>query len=760
MPKVSTIQNNFGAGEFSPLLNGRSDVKRYKQGLAKCLNYAPTIQGGLTRRSGTKFINELSSGTAGFRLVPFVIDSETTYHLLFRDGLNSARVYEDRVDVGSFTHVSFPDVSKIDYAQTPEGLFIVDGTRKPQLIVNDGSATLWTVGNFAFVGGPWLSLNNTATTATPAGTTGTVNVTFSSVTGINNGGGFTTSDLLRLIRYKPTSGAAWGYGQIVGVTSGVLVSVTIADTLAGTAASGFWQLGVYSQDFYPSSVEFHDSRVFYSGVARNPDHIDASRVDDYVNFYPSENDGSVTAIHGLSFALNSVELNIVKWMLSSSKGLILGTSSGEWLIKPSNNSAALSPSDITAKKHTSWGSASVGALAVGRDAVFIQKSGRKLRELRYFFDVDGLNSEDLTVLAEHISETGIISIAYQKTPQPVVWMVRTDGMLIGVTYERSQDAFKVGWHRHTIGGVSDAAGSPAKVKEVSVIESVDGSRDEVWVVVQRYIDGATVQQMEYITPEFEDTIEQKDAFFVDSGLTYDDPKTISAATKADPGVITATSHGFSDGDKVLISDVLGMTELNTNSYLVANKTTHTFELTDLLGADIDTTGFTVYVSGGEVRKYVTTISGLTHLEGEEVAILADGAVQPDKTVSSGAITLTESATTVHVGFGYNSDAKLLRAEAGAADGTSFGKTRRTNRIGIMFHRSLGLKVGFSFDDLTQLTFRKSSDPLSRAVPLFTGIESYQVDADYDFENQFCFRQDQPLPSIILAIMPQMHVMDR
>jgi hypothetical protein len=75
-------------------------------------------------------------------------------------------------------------------------------------------------------------------------------------------------------------------------------------------------------------------------------------------------------------------------------------------------------------------------------------------------------------------------------------------------------------------------------------------------------------------------------------------KNITAATKANPGVITSTAHGFSDGDEVYIDSVGGMTELNGRNYLIANATTNTFTLQDLFGNDIDTTGFTAYTSGG------------------------------------------------------------------------------------------------------------------------------------------------------------------
>ncbi len=329
-----------------------------------------------------------------------------------------------------------------------------------------------------------------------------------------------------------------------------------------------------------------------------------------------------------------------------------------------------------------------------------------------------------------------------------------------MTYDRDLDALRVGWHRHIIGGVSNAAGDDSVVESVQVIPSVDGRRQDVWLIVKRYINGGVKRHIEYITKLFEDTDEQRDAFFVDAGLTYDAPVAITNITKANPVVVTASGHGLSNGDKILIVDVKGMTEVNTNTYLVAGVSGATFQLHTLTDVAVSSTAYTTYVSGGTVRKLVQTISSLNHLEGETIDICADGAVQPSQVVTGGKITLVEKAATIHLGYGYNSDGELLRIEAGAADGTALGKTRRTHRIGLLLHRSVGLKIGYSFDSLDIVTFRTTSDLLTRAVPLFSGIKSENVDADYDFDNNFCFRQDQPLPSTILAIMPQMVTQDR
>ena len=86
-------------------------------------------------------------------------------------------------------------------------------------------------------------------------------------------------------------------------------------------------------------------------------------------------------------------------------------------------------------------------------------------------------------------------------------------------------------------------------------------------------------------------------FFKDQGQITEADKSISAITKANPAVVTATSHGYSNGDDVWINSVGGMTEVNGRRYTIANVTTHTFEL-----SGVNSTNYTTYTSGGTAAK--------------------------------------------------------------------------------------------------------------------------------------------------------------
>jgi hypothetical protein len=645
------------------------------------------------------------------------------------------------------------EIFDLSFTQSADTLYIAHPSHAPKTLTRTGH-TSWTFDTLSLFDGPYLSTNGTSTTLTPSATSGSVTITASAAT-------FASTDVGRWIRIKHST--TWGYGIITAYTDSTHVTLVTRSSFGATTASSTWRFGLWSDTTgYPSTVVFHEDRLFFGGSALFPQRLDGSVSGIYGSFSPTDPDGTVNDSNAVSFSLNANDVNVVRWLVSDEKGLLAGTVAGEWLIRPSSTGEALTPTNVTAKRSSSYGSADIQPLQVGKATLFVQRAGRKVREMTYFYDVDGFRAPDMTVLSEHVTAGGLVQMAHQKEPFSVLWCAREDGVLAAMTYERELDELKVGWSRHILGGTGDAAGGDPEVESVAAIPSSDGTRVELWVIVKRYVNGATKRYVEYLTKYFEDTDEQKDAFFVDCGLTYDAPVTITGATKANPVVVTAAAHGFSNGDKVLISGVEGMTNLNGHSYVVANKGPNTFELTAEDGGtgNVDGTAFSTYVSGGEARKYVSTISGLWHLEGATVDLLADGAVLPETTVTNGAITLTAASTTVQIGYGYNSDAQMLRLEAGAQDGTALGKTRRTHRVGFLLHRSLGLKVGVDFDNLATIVFRTSSDDSSRAVPLYSGIISERLEADYDFENQVCWRQDQPLPSTILAVMPQLVTQDR
>lgn len=673
--KASPLKDAFNAGEFSPLMAARVRIDKYVNALRKCFNMIPIVQGGVTRRPGTMFVAEVKDSSRVTRLIPFEFSVTQAYMLEF--GNNYIRFFKDNGVIETspgnpyelVTTYSEAQVPDIKFVQSADVLYLVHPSHPPRRL-SRVSDTSWTLTDITFTDGPYLNTNITTTTITPSATTGT------GITLTASAAAFTlTTDVGRLVRIRHS--ATWGYARITAVASTTSATATVLRNFAATTASVDWRLGVWSATTgYPSAVMFFEDRLFFAGNTNFPQRMDGSRSGAYDDFSPSDADGTIVASHAVSVTLNSSGVNAIRWMMDDEKGLLVGTAGGEWIVRPSTFSEALSPTNITAKRSTGFGSSKYQAVRAGKSTIYIQRSGRKVRELAYVYEVDGFRSPDMTVLSEHITEGGISFSDYQQEPWGIIWFVRGDGQLLGFTYERDQEV--LGWHRHVIGG--SFGDGDAVVESVAVIPNADANADELWLIVKRTVDGATVRYVEYLTPKFE-AENSVDAFFVDSGLTYD-------------GTATAT------------------------------------------------------------------ITGLDHLEGQVVSILADGAVHPTRTVTSGQITLVRPASVVHVGLGYESDIETLPIEAGAADGTAQGKTKRIHRVVIRLYKTLGLKYGPTAAALDTHTFRTSSDPTDAPPALLTGDISINWNSGYDTEGVMYFRQDQPLPFTMLGIFPQLVTQDR
>ena len=254
----------------------------------------------------------------------------------------------------------------------------------------------------------------------------------------------------------------------------------------------------------------------------------------------------------------------------------------------------------------------------------------------------------------------------------------------------------------------------------------------------------------------------------------ENPKPITGISKASTGVVTAPSHGFSNGDIINMYGIAGMTEANSNIYKVAGVATNTFQLNTAAGAAVNTSGFTTYTNGGNVyhaedgsafvayvrggnaRKAVTSLAGLNHLEGESVIILADGNVIDGKTVSNGIISLTTAASRIHVGIQMVADLETLDVEA--PEGTIQGKPKKLSKIMVRFEKSRGLLVGPTSDLLVEMKQREN-EPMGTPTTLLTGDKKITLKPAWNSNGRLLLRQVNPLPFTILAIVPDITIGD-
>ena len=224
----------------------------------------------------------------------------------------------------------------------------------------------------------------------------------------------------------------------------------------------------------------HEQRLCFGGTKAQPNTIWCSAIGDFENF-----ELGVNASDAVQFTLSASEGNRINWMFSQSE-MLVGTSGDEWTIGAADSASALSATNVKTRRQASYGSKYMRAAMVNDVLLFVQRNGRKVRELVYELNKDGWVAPDLTLLAEHITVGEIVEVAYQQQPDAILWCVRGDGTLIGMTYERDQKV--VGWHRHTIGDNAD-------VESVATIYG-NGTEDEVWMVVKRTVTGSTYRTIE------------------------------------------------------------------------------------------------------------------------------------------------------------------------------------------------------------------------------------------------------------------------
>ncbi len=314
-----------------------------------------------------------------------------------------------------------------------------------------------------------------------------------------------------------------------------------------TYGTSYWEEGAWSDYHgYPSVIAFHEQRLWAGGSASDPQTIWASYTNAFESFLDGDNDDN-----GLNFQIASEKVDLMIWM-SAGKTLAVGTVGSEYSITANESGQGITPSNVRVTKQTSYGSTGYEPVRVGPVVIFPARFGdptnaaRKLREFAYSFENDAFQAQDLTIISEHVTGTGVTEMAYAEEPNSIIWCVREDGQLIGCTYEREQDV--VGFHRHILGGVGTSGGGDPVVESLAVIPGDYG--DELWMTVKRYINSATVRYVERITRELQEGDGKEDAVFLDSAVTYDG----SAAT-----TITGLNHLIGEtvsviGDGVKQSD--------------------------------------------------------------------------------------------------------------------------------------------------------------------------------------------------------------
>lgn len=355
-------------------------------------------------------------------------------------------------------------------------------------------------------------INTTSFTAWSSGGTAVKGKKTGSVTPVHSEGARTDGDPGVNWTYLHSG---FGIARITGFTSGTVVTADVVTRLpVGAVGSGnptpLWAHSLFSSvEGWPELVSLFRERLsFIKGLTQV-----FSVAADYENF-ANKIGGVVTSDAAIKITLP--DTNPARWMIDGNDQLV-GTAGRELAVGKVTTTDPLGPSNIEAKKQTSYGSRAVEPVEVGASILFVTRSGRRLREIVYDWTRSSYVSSDLTILSEHIAREGLNQICFQQEPYGIVWGCTADGQLVGLTFNREQDV--IAWHRHPVGG-------SGFVESVQSIPSPDGKRDDLWLIVRRTINGVTRRYVEYMVEEFEgDDSEIADAFYVDAGLTYDGAST-------------------------------------------------------------------------------------------------------------------------------------------------------------------------------------------------------------------------------------------
>lgn len=492
-------------------------------------------------------------------------------------------------------------------------------------------------------------------------------------------------------------------------------------------------------DDKPQTVTYHQQRIVYAGAENWPAGIEMSQIGFFKNFarsVPAKSDDAI------SYSIVSRQVNEIRHLISLG-GLIALTSDGEWLLT-SGEKAEVTPATVGSDAESYEGASHVIPVVIGKTALYVENGGQTVRDLAYSLDVDGFQGTDLTVRSSHLfKDREIVSWAFAKRPYRLVWAVTDDGKLFTLTYVRDQKVWA--WTQHETDGWFE---SVASVRE--------GKEDAVYFAVRRTIGGNTRRFVERLhSRRFTEVL---DAFFVDSGLSYDGRNTDTGITLTLSGgstwdyfeQVTLTLAGDTWTPRI-VGDRFRLRREgeNVEVEVVSHDSSTTATVRLLADCPTELQGQTT----SDWDQAVDVLLGLDHLEGETLNVLADGNVDPQVTVQDGSITIARHAAVIHAGLPYNADLRTLDIEI--TDGRSSVRTRPklVGKISLLVKDTRGLLMGQDEDHLQE---RKPTIPseYGASIKAVTGIVEASVPGAWDNQAGVYVRQSDPLPCTILSAIPE------
>ena len=837
MPNASTALVSFTQGELARKMRGRVDVAQYFAGAERVENFITQTQGPAVYRPGTRFVAETKGNQEALLLrfefndeqayilefTPLCLRFYVNEGILVEAAQNitgitqanpgvvtitshgysngdqvilgeivgmvelngltatvanvTANTFElSGVDTTSFTAYSSGGTAKkivevttpytaaqlfqLQVAQNADTLYIAHNAHEPRLLTRT-SATSFTLTEHVFDDPPFNAENTTSTTMAPSATTGAgITITASTST-------FVSTDVGRFIRID--QGSDFGYAEITAFTSGTSVTATVIDDFVSTTAQTTWRLGAFSDTTgFPGAVTFYEQRLVYGGTTSDPQRLFFSSAGDINNFTTGTEDDDA-----LQFTIASRDVNLIRFLVGMQNQMLVGTFGGNFIARGGENREAITPTNVSVRPADGIGTENQIPILHNNEVLFTERGKRTLRAFRFQFESDAFVSFDLNLFSEDITQGGIRQIAFQTGRPEIVWGVKDNGELLGLTYKPEQQV--VGWHRHNSRAVDGGFVSVAVLPR-------PGQFDQVWTVVKRNIGGTDRFFVEFLedfvdydeptgfftningqtadTDNFRNRLfeQQKNYFHTDSGLTFDGSLVgLDASATLTPAATTGSDIVFTASAAVFTSDMVGRELWNKN--LTGAETgraeiiTFTSSTVVRCNIKVDFNATTAIAAG---NWYLTTnsVTNLRHINGEDVQVVTDGAIHPDRTVSSNTVSLAYQASVVHVGFSYNGILKTMNLEVGAtAMGPSQNRYKSIYRAGIKFFDTLGARMGTTLYNTKQILFRNTNSLLNNPPELFTGTKDIAFKDSFNNEKNVVILQTFPLPCAVQQIIP-------
>jgi hypothetical protein len=506
----------------------------------------------------------------------------------------------------------------------------------------------------------------------------------------------------------------------------------------------------------PTAVAYFQQRLILANTPLHPQaiYMTASTSYDSMNTSvpPVDTDSVVLEIA-------DIKVNAIKWLVPMQQ-LIALTAGGVFALA-GDESGILTPTSHTPVPQYGGGVGNVKPVKYGESVIYVSDQGNQIFELLASSDFNTAKSYipgEVSILAQHLfKDHAIKDMAGSRSPYPVIWFTRNDGILLGLTYVREHEVFA--WHRH-----DTKHGNYESICTIS-----EGRYNGIYTSVKRTLNGGTKRYFE----RFDDrsAVDIQDAFFVDCGVTFDDQGALmthlehydplrfyyTAASGSLDSVVVGDFIDFTHkirGDDGIVSGALDGVRLQIKT-LASDAVYGTYMEMESMDPAVDYDGEADFAGIDTVELVghhcVTTIVGADHLEGVECAFLADGAeLGRNDILPGGRFTFDEPHSRIHIGIPIQADLKTLPPDAVGGPFQSLHSTRiKTQDANLLLDRTLGIKLGPNMDSLAEQKWR-TDEPYGIPTRPYTGLKRLNIGRDWD-RGQVVIRQDAPLPATVLSI---------